>query len=1186
MITIKTMKQNLFILFMLLISSIGYAQKVAVIGLNHQDADGFSFVVIENLPNGEVIYFTENEYDNVANIFNGTNTEAIVKFTFTSAVAKGNVIHVAETGTTTNVFTVSCTGGSTCGTAVRVTGTGPFSIGEGGESFYAYTDNDDDPNNGLTTIHAVLYTGFSEGGNFFPGGNIIASQDPRPDFPNAIVVDGFPSVAVGVSHGRVEFTPTVPARTNVTKVILENVNNYVHGQPNQPLSTIFFTNLSLASSNPTVTVTASPSSVNENSGTSMVYSFNLSANASSNMTINFSVGGTATFGSDYTQSGAATFSGSAGTVVIPGGSNSATVTVTPIGDTDLEPNETIILTITSGSGYDAASPGSAITTIVNDDSIVMNPMVAITGLNHLDPDGFSFVAVNDIPANTKIYFTDKSFNSNTLTFGSEESVLSWTSPASVIPAGDVIVVTETSSDVFSLTRSGGATAGNLILESGSDNFAIRTDGEALYAYTDVDNNPSNGVTGIYSVLYTGSATSPGGTIPAIEDPTGVYLNALVVDGFPAISPGRTEYKFASGERSILVENADFKNINNWLHAEASQSLSSIRFALLQIIASPTITTNAVAEITSTQALMGGNITNGGSNLVTERGIVYSSTNNTPTIGEAGVIKETNGNGTGNFSELIGSLLPNTTYYVQAYAINTVGTSYGGVESFTTSFGNAVWNGSVSNDWFTAGNWNNNVVPDADFNVIIPAGLSIYPTINSAAECNNLEIESTTGSTGSLLGQVNLTVNGSTRIKRHMSGENWHMVSSPVPGQLISSFLTANTNISTKNLVDRGMIDYDEASNEWNDLFTSNQSGNLTGGKGFSLRTDADDFVVFEGELEKGTVSPSVTTSGFGWNCIGNPFPSAIFINDAADPNNNFIDINVDEFEPSYAAIYVWEQENNAYTIINLGDAAFFAQMGQGFFVKAKTGTTQMQFTSPMQTHQPLVAFKSGAISLPEIKLIAKLDDHQSTTRIKFAEGMQTKLDIGYDAGIFKTGFDLYSQLLEDNGVDFGVQYLPPSSMNKEEISLGLDSKFSGIVVFSSELVNIPTGHEVVLEDRLTNTYTRLSDGQVYTTMLGQNTNGKGRFYIHLGNSVTNFWDNSMKPDFTVYSNNHQIYVNGQVQGKTTATLYDLLGKKIFEVQLENTPLNTISTSGIKTGIYLLQIVNNGQRVGFKLPVLE
>ena len=74
--------------------------------------------------------------------------------------------------------------------------------------------------------------------------------------------------------------------------------------------------------------------------------------------------------------------------------------------------------------------------------------------------------------------------------------------------------------------------------------------------------------------------------------------------------------------------------------------------------------------------------------------------------------------------------------------------------------------------------------------------------------------------------------------------------------------------------------------------------------------------------------------------------------------------------------------------------------------------------------------------------------------------MQTKLDIGYDAGIFKTGFDLYSQLVEDNGVNFGVQYLPTSSLNEVEISLGLDSKYNGFVVFSSELINIPNDYQV------------------------------------------------------------------------------------------------------------------------------
>jgi hypothetical protein len=446
------------------------------------------------------------------------------------------------------------------------------------------------------------------------------------------------------------------------------------------------------------------------------------------------------------------------------------------------------------------------------------------------------------------------------------------------------------------------------------------------------------------------------------------------------------------------------------------------------------------------------------------------------------------------------------------------------------------------------------------------------------------MESTESSTGSLLGQENLTVNGIAVIERFMSGNQWHMVASPAPGQTIATFLTSNTNIPTKNTDDRGMIDYDEASDNWNALFTSTQPGNLTSGKGFSLRTDADDIVAFAGTLETGTVSPAVTTGGNGWNCIGNPFPSAIFINTAADATNNFIDININEFEPSYAAVYVWEQANDAYSIVNLGDAAFYAQLGQGFFVKAKSGVTEMQFTTAMQTHQPTAAFKSGAVSMPEIKLIAKLDNHQSSTRIKFDENMQTKLDVGYDAGIFKTGFDLYSQLVEDNGVDFGVQYLPTSSLNKVEISLGLNSKFNGLVVFSSEMVNIPAGYQVVLEDRLTNTFTRLNDGQVYTATVGQDTQGKGRFYLHTLNSTTNILEDGLKPFYTVYNDKHKIYINGQVQGKTMATLYDIMGRKIHELQLEQSPVNTISTSDIKTGIYLLNIEYPGGTYTQKIPV--
>ena len=98
---------------------------------------------------------------------------------------------------------------------------------------------------------------------------------------------------------------------------------------------------------------------------------------------------------------------------------------------------------------------------------------------------------------------------------------------------------------------------------------------------------------------------------------------------------------------------------------------------------PTLTTSAATAIASTSATLGGNITGNGGAAVTERGVVYSATDSTPTIGESGVTQDTNGSGSGTFSETIGSMAIATHYYYQAYATNSQGTSYGGVEEFTT-----------------------------------------------------------------------------------------------------------------------------------------------------------------------------------------------------------------------------------------------------------------------------------------------------------------------------------------------------------------------------------------------------------------------------------------------------------------------------------------------------------------------
>ena len=92
---------------------------------------------------------------------------------------------------------------------------------------------------------------------------------------------------------------------------------------------------------------------------------------------------------------------------------------------------------------------------------------------------------------------------------------------------------------------------------------------------------------------------------------------------------------------------------------------------------PTVTTTSATGITSTAAATGGNVTVGLS--VTARGVAYGTAQN-PTI--SGTITS-NGTGTGVFTSTLSGLTPLTTYYVRAYATNSLGTSYGNEVNFTT-----------------------------------------------------------------------------------------------------------------------------------------------------------------------------------------------------------------------------------------------------------------------------------------------------------------------------------------------------------------------------------------------------------------------------------------------------------------------------------------------------------------------
>ena len=222
--------------------------------------------------------------------------------------------------------------------------------------------------------------------------------------------------------------------------------------------------------------------------------------------------------------------------------------------------------------------------------------------------------------------------------------------------------------------------------------------------TDVaENNPPTGSSFSTSsgprqnVAYTFSTTNFGYS-DADSDPLHhIRITAVPVSGTLYLDADNGD-DYDSGEElanNALVSkaNLDAGNLQYYTTGSASTSFtfdvndgtdySALTYtATLNVIAKATVTTTAVTVFNTTSATMGGNVTADGGASVTERGVVYSSTDATPTIAE-GATKDTNGTGTGAFSESIGSLSPATTYYIQAYAINSEGTSYGGVQSFTT-----------------------------------------------------------------------------------------------------------------------------------------------------------------------------------------------------------------------------------------------------------------------------------------------------------------------------------------------------------------------------------------------------------------------------------------------------------------------------------------------------------------------
>jgi len=268
-----------------------------------------------------------------------TNDDASVSV----AVAPGSV---AEDGATNLVFTFTRTGFTGGPLAVN------FSVG--GTATFGPSPND------YTQTGATTFTP-PTGVVTFGAGNSTATVTVDPEADNTVEPDE--TVILTVTAG----------------------TGYTVGAPASASGTI-------TNDDADVSVTVSPASVTEDGATNLVYTFTRTGFTANAITVNFSVGGSALFSQpDYSQSGAATFSDTSGTVNFGAGSSTAVVTIDPTADVTAEPDETVILTVTPGTGYSVGTPSSATGTILNDDNFnnvtALGPANFWVGLKNSDSVG-------------------------------------------------------------------------------------------------------------------------------------------------------------------------------------------------------------------------------------------------------------------------------------------------------------------------------------------------------------------------------------------------------------------------------------------------------------------------------------------------------------------------------------------------------------------------------------------------------------------------------------------------------------------------------------------------------------------------------------------------------------------------------------------------------------------------------
>ena len=505
-----------------------------------------------------------------------------------------------------------------------------------------------------------------------------------------------------------------------------------------------------------------------------------------------------------------------------------------------------------------------------------------------------------------------------------------------------------------------------------------------------------------------------------------------------------------------------------------------------------------------------------------------------------------------------------------------------------------WDGSSSTDWSNALNWATGSVPISSDNVYISSGLTNYPTVTSVVTINYLTIAS-----GATLKATNTFTANVTYNRTLTNGSQWYYMSSPVVGETYNdAWATANSVISGQNN-NKGLSWYDNTSYDtdtgtgdtetgyWRYLQSDDSNnGSFNVGQGYGVITSSSTTVSFIGTgINTSSQTRAITTDVSNFNMVGNPFTSFLNLGDF------FVD-NPKTTVLAETEAYFWN--GSSYDTKTSGlHSTYEIAPGQGFFIEAPVDTN-LTFDISDTNHLADTAEGTDTFqksSRPEIHLFLSDGATSRYSNIYYINGTTTGFDNGYEGKLFggvTQSFALYSHLVSDSeGKHFQLQSLPKDNYENMVIPIGINADAGKEITFSTEVLNLPTALKVYLEDRETNTFTRLDEvGNKYTITLTETSNGIGRFYLHTTQNVLSVKTNLVLKNISIYKTDKTtLRIVGLSQGKTTVKLFNLLGKQILNSSFTTNGVEDISLPQLSTGIYIIQL-ESGKGTLNKKIILE